>query len=171
MSDLETLGLELDAEYEMDELDSDQRRTARAVTEKMLVVPEYTRAGYATGMYRVYSQSQRQYTVSLPDGACDCPNMIHNAPESGCKHLRRVRALANHDTNRFPATDEPVAGYAEELRELLTAIDDRCAVLQAAAEVENVSAPTDDPKGRAEEYRTFDWLRSALREESLLDDC
>ena len=57
-NETDLLAVKSDGEYTMDELSATHRRTARAVTETMVVVPVATELGVATNFYRVYSASQ-----------------------------------------------------------------------------------------------------------------
>lgn len=89
---------------DLDDLTSDGRRCVKAVTEQLLVVPEVSRDGETTTRFRVSSESARQYLVDLddPERPCDCPDMTHNRPDGGCKHLRRVELLQRDDRVPLP---------------------------------------------------------------------
>ena len=60
------------------------RRDIRALSE-LLAVYEF-----APGMYWVYSEEGREYTVDAETGSCTCPDAQYNEPTGGCKHARRV---------------------------------------------------------------------------------
>jgi len=59
-------------------------RDVRALSE-LLAVYEFV-----PGLYWVYSEEGREYTVDAESGSCTCPDARYNVPEGGCKHARRV---------------------------------------------------------------------------------
>jgi hypothetical protein len=93
--------------------DSASRRE-KARTEEMVVIPEMTTDGFATGLYDVHSGSGSAYTVDLDAVIpCDCPDMEYNSPENGCKHSQRVQIMV--DETPLPAPDEPAEDYLAAL--------------------------------------------------------
>jgi len=96
----------LDVEDPQEDLDGGQRRGYRARTERMAVLPEADENGDAT-IYEVYSASGKTYTVDLDArDRCTCPDTIHNQPEGGCKHRRRV--AIEIDETGLAAPGQPV---------------------------------------------------------------
>jgi hypothetical protein len=70
--------------------ESIDKRTTRAVTGNMVVVPE----GGTTGLFDVYSAKDgvnEIYTVDLREERCMCGDYEHRKPAGGCKHIRRVK--------------------------------------------------------------------------------
>jgi len=59
-------------------------RDVRALSE-LLAVYEF-----APGLYWVYSEEGREYTVDAETKACTCPDARYNDLTGGCKHARRV---------------------------------------------------------------------------------
>lgn len=118
------------------DLESAERRTYRARTEPMLVVPETYPAkrhkigggpfeeGEATGIYTVFSSSGSEYEVDLAERACTCPDMQENPPETGCKHFRRVALMVDGD-QPLPARGEDARGYWDWFFETVRAVN-RC---------------------------------------------
>jgi predicted nucleic acid-binding Zn finger protein len=66
------------------------RRAARALTEKMTVLPDTGRVKDAPDLYLVVSESGTEYLVDARVGVCECPDYEHREPEEGCKHIQRV---------------------------------------------------------------------------------
>jgi hypothetical protein len=96
----------LDVANLKDDLDAGQRRACRARTERMAVLPQTDENGDAT-IYTVHSASGKTYTVDLEArDRCTCPDMIHNQPEGGCKHRRRV--AIEIDETGLAAPGQPV---------------------------------------------------------------
>jgi hypothetical protein len=65
-------------------------RTRRACEGCMVVVLH----GDASGIFDVYSATDGHneiYTVDLRAETCECGDYEHRQPESGCKHIRRVK--------------------------------------------------------------------------------
>jgi hypothetical protein len=65
-----------------------EKRTTRAVTGHMVVVPE----GDATGRFEIYSATDGEnntYTVDLRAETCECGDYEHR--QAHCKHQRRVK--------------------------------------------------------------------------------
>jgi hypothetical protein len=119
---------------DFDNLTSDGRRWVRAVTEQMLVVPETTRDGETTSRFRVFSESGSEYLTDLndPQRPCDCPDMKHNAPENGCKHLRRVELLRSDPAVPLPdATGDDVSDYWPWFDARVHAVESEAAILEA----------------------------------------
>jgi len=70
------------------------RRTERALSECMTVLPDHGPARDAPGLFVVIGENENgEYLVDTRTGSCDCEDMQYRAPEGGCKHLRRVRVL------------------------------------------------------------------------------
>lgn len=94
-SDERALIPSVSGKYEIDDLqdlDPNERRSWRALNQRMIVLPQADQNGECTGIYRVRSVSGETYTVDVTvDGRCTCPDQQHNEPENGCKHRRRVR--------------------------------------------------------------------------------
>ncbi|MWG33120.1 hypothetical protein [Halomarina oriensis] len=111
-SDIATLGAELFTNFDYAASDADDRRTWRARTQSMLVLPETDTEGDATGLYHVFSQSGSNYLADPELDSCTCPDMAHNDPENGCKHIRRV-SLAIDETS-LPARTESTDDYWTE---------------------------------------------------------
>lgn len=110
-------------EIDMDALDASERRTVRARTDPMLVVPQTDGDGAAIGLYYVYSMSGRQYVVDVEaQNACTCPDMEHNEPVNGCKHRKRV-AMMIEETS-LPAPGTGAADYWHALDALLDRVGD-----------------------------------------------
>jgi len=65
-------------------------RAARALTEKMTVLPELGRAEGADGLFLVVTESGSEYLVDARTGVCECPDYQYREPDGGCKHLHRV---------------------------------------------------------------------------------
>ena len=116
-----TLGAGPFAESEMGELSAKKRRSARARTQQMVVIPQMDPDGECIGMYDVHSlESGEVYTVILDLSRCSCKDMEFNRPESGCKHLKRV-AIEINETG-LPAPGQQAGEYPtsiEEARDLL----------------------------------------------------
>lgn len=113
-----------------DEIDlgSEDRRTLKAHTEDLLVIPltdgDTPRHGHSIGLYTVVSESGGVYMVNLDGhGVCDCPDMTYNHPPSGCKHLRHV-GIATTETP-LPGPGEPAAPYADEIDIVMARVLDR----------------------------------------------
>jgi hypothetical protein len=103
-------------EIDMDALDSDGRRAARARSESMVVVPQTDPDGECIGMYDVHSQSGKRYTVVLDhEQGCDCPDTEFNHAEN-CKHRRRV-AMTITETD-CPAPGQQLDEYGATLEEV-----------------------------------------------------
>lgn len=94
-----------------DDADADGR-TVRAHTERMVVVPHTTPDGECIGLYDVHTTGG-EYLVDLVDGNGDCPDMIHNRPAGGCKHLRRVRFMV--DAGILPGDGDDATAYLDAL--------------------------------------------------------
>lgn len=67
----------------------------------------------ATGLYRVYTASERFHRVAAPgitrEGAWtgECPDWTFNEPARGCYHVRKARYLV--DIGVVPRADEEIA--------------------------------------------------------------
>jgi hypothetical protein len=70
------------------------RRDGRALSE-LLAVYEC-----APGLYWVYSEEGREYTVGSESGSCICPDAQYNDPKGRCKHAGRVALW--HGDKRIP---------------------------------------------------------------------
>jgi hypothetical protein len=78
------------------------RRTVRALTEYLTVIPE------GGDVYTVVSQSGREYRVDLREGRCTCPDAEHNLNDGElCKRARRCRFEMGRDA--IPAWIDPDA--------------------------------------------------------------
>ena len=67
------------------------RRTRRAATECMAVLPDHGDARDAPGFFVVVGENGGgEYLVDTHTGACTCPDAEHRNPDGGCKHYRRV---------------------------------------------------------------------------------
>jgi len=170
MSDENMLALKSEGEYEMAELTANHRRTARAVTETMVVVPNATDDGTATTIYRVYSGSESEYTVDHAAGTCDCLDWQQRQPEGGCKHVRRVRMLMAGTDTSFPEPGDDVSDYVADLRDLLDTLDARRRVLETAIQTAGDDGRQGVAQRRRDEYDTYDYLRSKLAADPLLAD-
>lgn len=80
------------------------KRTVRALTEVMTVLPEQGRVRGAEALYLVISGSGSEYLVDTRNESCECPDSEHRNPENGCKHVRRVR---------FATGERPVPGWVD----------------------------------------------------------
>lgn len=90
-------------------------RAQRARTEQMVVIPQTSADGDATGVYRVHKDDGATYVVNLRDPECGCPD--HQQRENRCKHLRRV-AMAVNET-ALPVPGEHAGQYfGTALREM-----------------------------------------------------
>lgn len=88
------------------------RRLRRAFREDMEVTAQITGHGIATGIYDVFSESGRQYTVDMKGvGRCDC----RDDAEGPCKHSLRV--LLEIRNTAIPAPGE---GVDDDYRNHLT---------------------------------------------------
>lgn len=168
MSDYLPLGIERNAEYEMDELTSDQRRSARAVTERMVVLPRVRDDGTATGMYDVLAESRNGYVCDLVEGAGNCPDQEYNEPENGCKHLRRVRLLQNLPDVRFPGEGDDVADYAARLAEVAETMSLERSMLEKQVIDDDADDVAVGPSAPTEEYRVVDWFLTELRDHDVM---
>jgi hypothetical protein len=108
--------------------DAGARRSYRAHTEEMLVLPHIGHTDRCVGMYTVHSESGEEYAVDVAANACSCPDQSHNDPAGGCKHIRRVKleveetALPGQgdDVESFyNAVDARRAGYVAKVEEML----------------------------------------------------
>lgn len=130
-------------EIDMDALDGDERRAARARSESMVVVPQTDADGECIGMYDVHSQSGERYTVVLDnERGCDCPDTQYNHAEN-CKHRRRV-AMQITETD-CPAPGQEIGEYGgtlEEVREQLAA--ERKALLDELSTVNTLMGGIED---------------------------
>ncbi|WP_135823008.1 hypothetical protein [Halostella litorea] len=169
-NETDLLAVKSDGEYAMDELSANHRRTARAVTESMIVVPHATDDGTATTIYHVYSASQSQYTVDLGNATCDCPDARRRDPDNGCKHVRRVRMLMAGDDSSFPAPGDDVRAYVADLRDLLDTLDARRRVLETAIRTARDDDRREVAQRRRDEYDTYDYLRQSVAADPLLAD-
>ena len=102
--------------------DGGDRRAYRAHTEDMLALPKVD-TGDCTGVYQVHSQSGKTYVVDVESGACNCPDAVHNSPENGCKHARRVAIEISDGV--LPAPGEDVEPFFESLTDRMAEIDAR----------------------------------------------
>lgn len=160
------LGIERDADYDDEELTADQKRTARAVTEEMVVVPRVDADGVATGIYDVLSASGNSYAVEADAGACNCPDATYRqTPENGgCKHVRRVRLLGRLPDVPLPAAGDPIGEYADLLADLVDILDARKNLLWYQVHRDSADYAPIPPGTPTDEYRMVDWFLSALRE-------
>ena len=80
------------------------KRTRRAVTEVMTVVPH----GGGSGMFDVYSGSNDEpYVVDLREGRCTCLDAEYNLdPDERCKHEIRCRIALGIDPCPAELLDE-----------------------------------------------------------------
>jgi hypothetical protein len=144
-------------DIDMDTLDAGERRTVRARTEPMLVVPQTDDEGAAIGLYYVYTTSGRQYIVDIETRrACTCPDMEHNEPVDGCKHRKRVGMMIEETSLPAPGADasdywhaldallQRVADECDDLRERAAAIAEMQANAVAALEAEQRAADRAD---------------------------
>jgi hypothetical protein len=98
------------ATFDEDELTGAERRMYRARNDRMVVVPQVGADQNATGLYNVYSESGNTYLVDIVGGEkCTCPDMKHNQPAGGCKHIRRVLFML--EETALPAAGEPVEEF------------------------------------------------------------
>ncbi len=67
-------------------------RAAKALTQPMTVLDERLDHDLRDEEFLVVTPTGT-YRVDAIAGTCDCPDSLHRAPESGCKHFQRV-ALA-----------------------------------------------------------------------------
>lgn len=75
------------------------KRTVRALTEYMTVLPKTGRAKDANGLFLVVSESGSEYLVDSGESRCDCPDAEYNLEaDEHCKHEQRV----NYATGRTP---------------------------------------------------------------------
>lgn len=110
-------------DQDADRLTEMERRTLRARTDAMLVVPRADPGGECIGMYDVFSASGSWYVVDLAaagEQVCDCPDAEHNRPDRGCKHYRRIKLAI--DETPLPAPSESTSPYwpwiEEQIRHL-----------------------------------------------------
>jgi len=169
-NETDLLAVKSDGEYTMDELSATHRRTARAVTETMVVVPVATDLGVATNFYRVYSASLSQYKCDRKSGSCTCPDSERRNPDGGCKHVRRVRMLSAGGDTSFPLLGDDVSEYVADLRDLLDTLDARRRVLETAIRTARDDGRREVAQRRRDEYETYDYLRSKLADDPLLTD-
>lgn len=115
------------------DLDASERRTHKAYTEPMVVIPEVTDDDVCLGLYTVHSTSGRTYFVDADTGACECPDATYNHPEGGCKHARRVSiGIINGDlpgdgddaSDYMAALDDMARSLASERDRLRSRIED-----------------------------------------------
>jgi len=78
-------------------------RAARALTEPMTVLDDSLDRDLRDEEFRVVTASGT-YTVDMVAETCDCPDALHRAPDSGCKHIQRV-ALARGE--------RPIPGWVD----------------------------------------------------------
>jgi len=100
---------ESDPDADMGNLDGDQRRTYRARTERMVVIPRINADDCCTGLYDVVSASGTTYTVGWGKGQSECKDAMFNNPEHGCKHRRRVEMMV--EEAQLPAPNEDASEY------------------------------------------------------------
>lgn len=112
-------------DFDADRLTETEKRTFRARTQPMLVVPRVDPDGECIGMYDVFTGSGSWYVVDLVGGGrrmCDCPDAEHTAPEKGCKHYRRVKL--GIDETALPAPSDSAEGYWDWLFEQIRVVTD-----------------------------------------------
>jgi hypothetical protein len=94
----------------MDELSGKKRRSMRARTQDMVVIPQVDADGECIGMYDVHSlESEKVHTVVLDLSQCSCEDMKYNHPKGGCKHIKRV-AIGINETD-LPAPSQQAGEY------------------------------------------------------------
>jgi len=139
MASTRPLATRLDADGAGDDvshLDGEKKRSHKARTEEMVVIPHVDPDGYCIGMYDVLSASGSVYTVDLENQhACECPDEQYNRPEEGCKHRKAV-ALRIQETP-LPAPDDDAAAYFDALGEMLSRLQRRRARLLDQIDVLN----------------------------------
>jgi hypothetical protein len=96
-------------------LDGSGRRQRRARTERMVVIPEADRHGYATGLYQVVTTGGSYIVEPGQGGRCTCPD--HQFNHATCKHFRRVTIMFGETD--LPEPNKHVRLYAETLRDLI----------------------------------------------------
>jgi len=68
-------------------------RTSRALEEYLTVLHDDE-----SGLCEVYSESGEEYVVDPQNGACECPDFLHNLNgDELCKHARRARFALGRD--------------------------------------------------------------------------
>lgn len=128
------------AESEIDELSEKKRRSARARTQQMVVIPQVDPNGECIGMYDVHSlESEKVYTVVLDLSDCSCKDMEFNRPEGGCKHLKRV-AIGITETG-LPAPDQKAGEYPTSIEAARQHLANERA--EARARIEEIDAVMD----------------------------
>lgn len=114
------LSAALDHVDQHDDLNAVERRTLRARTQPMLVLPTTDAAGVAQSEYLVFSASGSEYTVDLERGSCTCPDDGDHD-----KHL--IRVLLSLDETPLPAPGEDATDYwdwfFETVREVTQYLD------------------------------------------------
>lgn len=139
------LGTRLDDEPRLDErdaddLDADEKRAYRARTEHMVVLPQRDVDGAATGLYDVHSESGKTYVVDATEGRCDCPDMTHNSPDDGCKHVKRVNMMLRD--HGLPEAGEDTSDYMTNLSLTLDELEEELAeVREREVIVERLAVP------------------------------
>ena len=113
-------------------------RAARALTEKMTVLPEMGRAEGADGLYLVVTESGSEYLVDARTGACECPDYQYREPEDGCKHIHRV-AYATGEASIPAWVDTDAIDSHLGIRTDATPLEDSRATVPVSDESENAA--------------------------------
>lgn len=129
---------------DMDALDGDERRSVRARTENMVVVPHTDGEGVCVGMYEVRSESGSQYTVDLDrERGCTCPDAQYNAEGERCKHRKRV-AMTVTETD-CPAPGQHIGDYEATLADVRRSLErERAKILGDLETVNDLLEPLGD---------------------------
>ena len=101
------------------------KRDRRALSEQLTVIE------YGPDIYRVYSETGREYLVDVRTPSCTCPDFMYR--EADCKHIRRAR---------IEAGQRDLDSLEEEIREAIAKLDEHVANL-AAQRAELVSLQRD----------------------------
>lgn len=156
--------------YDDAELTENQRRWARALSDRMVVVPTLKDDGTATGIYEVFTATKSAYVADLAEPACCCPDFVFNRVAGGCKHVRRVRVLAETVAD-FPTRGDDASGYVETLEgvlETLAARRDLLATQVFAGDDEHDAIAVSPDGDLMADYRTTDWFVEQVGEHDTL---
>lgn len=105
------------------------RRTLRALTEPMSVLPELGRAKEADDLYLVVSSSGKEYLVDARDWACECADATHR--DVRCKH--QVAVALHARLLDIETLEEKLATTAEDLETSADRLHAKAADLEASA--------------------------------------
>jgi hypothetical protein len=116
---------------------AEDKRTVRALTEYISVLPESPDAGIYTA---VGQHENGAYTVDIEAGRCTCPDAEYNlAPDERCKHEKRARFALGLDAVPADVDHDPSLGEHVDGGPILAASDGG-----TAAESADTTAGTDD---------------------------